>query len=263
LIHKNERGFTLVELIIAIAITAIITTGVTMTIFQVFTGNARSSNHMIAVRQVQNAGYWVSHDAQMAQLVVTTGVSGFPLILTWTDWDGTEHQVTYDIVNGDELKRSEGATETIVAKYIDPDPANTSCKFIGGGAFSLPDSGDILTISGGAAADNGTITISAGSVTATPADGATVDGGTDPVDIDSSSGDVPWTTPPGTGTITLAATAVDTSGNWTTTVASATAAITADTDGDANVTAALAFRVTATVGSQEEMRVYEVNPRPN
>ncbi|MBE9515243.1 MAG: type II secretion system protein, partial [Chloroflexi bacterium] len=58
--HRNQRGFTLIELLIAIAIVGLIAGGITAAISQVLTINTRSSNHMIAVRQVQQAGKEVS-----------------------------------------------------------------------------------------------------------------------------------------------------------------------------------------------------------
>jgi len=93
LFHKNQRGFTIVELMLAIAVAGVITGGITMTIFQVFDGSARTSNHMTAVRQVQNAGYWISHDAQMAQSIepdpvddpLTLGTE--VLTLAWVGWE--------------------------------------------------------------------------------------------------------------------------------------------------------------------------------
>lgn len=134
LINKNQRGITLVELLVAVAITGIITGGITMTIFQVFGGNERTSNHMTAVRQVQNAGYWISHNTQMAQDIVTgddpTG-TGFPLTLTSTDWEsGDVHQVIYTLLVNNKLQREHYTNlnldaTTIVAQYIDPD--QTSC----------------------------------------------------------------------------------------------------------------------------------------
>jgi len=139
LFHKNQMGFTLVEVILAIAISGIITGGITMTIFQVITGNIRTGNHMTAVRQVQNAGYWVSHDAQMAQSVDATGASGF-LVLTWTDWANDDHQVVYSLLENNELQRSHsinGVTETsLVAQFIDVTEKDgkpqTRCEFTNG-----------------------------------------------------------------------------------------------------------------------------------
>jgi len=137
----GQKGFTLIEVIIAIALTSIITGGITMTIFQVFDGYIRTSNHMIAIRQVQNAGYWISHDAQMAQIIepaVDPDPDGFPLTLTWAEWKNTVNQVTYTIVDS-ELKRTHRSVspeepsttvETVVAQCIDPEMTN--CKFLGG-----------------------------------------------------------------------------------------------------------------------------------
>jgi len=121
----------MIEVVLALALTGIITGGITMSIFQVFNLNARTSNHMIAVRQVQNAGYWISHDTQMAQSVVTDGgATGFPLDVTWTEWDGTVNEVVYTLLVNDKLQREhyinydpvtnpDPDTTTFVAEYID------------------------------------------------------------------------------------------------------------------------------------------------
>ena len=249
LIHKNQRGFTLIELLVAIAITGLITGGITMTIFQVFSGNTRTSNHMTAVRQVQNAGYWVSHDAQMAQSVVITGLSGLPLTLTWTEWDGMVNEVTYNTIVDSELRRSQGASETLVAQYID----SANCEFSGGSAFSLPDVGDTFTITDDVGGDSGTITVTAGSISVTLGGTATYDAGTGA-----------WSTPGAGDTVVVAAAENGTAGSWTATTGTATAAITTDEDEDATLAdgGVLILTVTATVQEQSETRVYEVIPRP-
>jgi prepilin-type N-terminal cleavage/methylation domain-containing protein len=89
-VTKNQRGFTLIELIIAIAITTLITGGVVSALFQVYNVNTLNSNHMTATRQVQNAGFWISQDSQMAQIVDTADDGGTAeieiLFLSWTGW---------------------------------------------------------------------------------------------------------------------------------------------------------------------------------
>jgi prepilin-type N-terminal cleavage/methylation domain-containing protein len=130
LIQRNHRGFTLIELIVALAITGFITGGITTTIFQVITIEARTSNHMTAVRQVQNAGFWVSHDAFMAQNVDDNPPAPEVLKLTWTDWDDTVHEVTYTLEGTDfsDFWRNHDEDGNIqrmrVAQYID----SVSCQ---------------------------------------------------------------------------------------------------------------------------------------
>ena len=137
LIHKDQWGLTLVELMIAIALAGIVTAGITMTFAHVFSGSTRTSNHMTAVRQVQSAGYWVSQDALQAQNVTPdAGPSGFPLTLTW-EWDGTTNKVVYTIEDS-KLQRTRSvdgvSTDTgVIAQYIDPDPEETKCVWDGKG----------------------------------------------------------------------------------------------------------------------------------
>jgi len=138
--NKNQRGFTLLEMLLAILIGSLIAGGITATIFQVVMGSARTNNHMTAVRQVQNAGYWVSHDAQMAQNVTVGAASGFPLTLSWIDSDSKTNQAIYSLENMSsgtlkQLRRTFSKTaETtktgIMAQFIDS--ASTSCALNNG-----------------------------------------------------------------------------------------------------------------------------------
>ena len=127
----KQAGLTLIELVIALAITGIITASTTMVVFQVFDGEARANNHLDAISRVQNAGREISRDASMAQAIIPPeegDADGLPLTMVWSEWENdAEHQAEYFIeenvlkrkhyLNGDE-------TETYTFEYIisiDPD----------------------------------------------------------------------------------------------------------------------------------------------
>lgn len=123
LIVRDQTGFTLVELLVAIALVGLLSAGIAGMISQLLTMNARTSNHMIAVRQVQQAGKEISKDALQAQSVEPGADSGFPLFLSWTDLEGVTNNITYTITEDGELHRtlirSEGAPESrVIARYI-------------------------------------------------------------------------------------------------------------------------------------------------
>lgn len=129
---RDQRGLTLVELLIAIVLAGIVTSGITITIGHMFTWSTRTNNHMTAVRQVQTAGYWVSRDALQAQrwTISEPGSSdpvnsGFPFTLEW-EWEGRETKVTYSISGENRLLRTveitgEAEVSSYVAQHIDPD----------------------------------------------------------------------------------------------------------------------------------------------
>ena len=64
LFNKYEKGFTLLELIIAMAIGVIIIGAMGGALYQILAASNSSSNNMMAIRQVQNAGYWIGRDVQ-------------------------------------------------------------------------------------------------------------------------------------------------------------------------------------------------------
>lgn len=111
------------EVLIALAITGIIVSTVTMVLFQVFDGEARSNNHIDAISRAQDAGRYISQDAGMAQTVDRTeDDDGFPLTLTWTKWESNDmYQIVYSIADN-RLQREEYINEepngTLVFEHI-------------------------------------------------------------------------------------------------------------------------------------------------
>jgi prepilin-type N-terminal cleavage/methylation domain-containing protein len=139
----REKGFVLTELLVATSIMALISFAACTVIFQVVQTTQRNSNHM-TVLQVQNAGYWISRDAGMAQSVTADNLT-LPdyLILSWMEQNsGDQYRVSYTLENMPEGSFSKmlrnqsinrgGNTTTLVALHIDSDPDKTNCEFTKG-----------------------------------------------------------------------------------------------------------------------------------
>lgn len=116
---KNQKGFTLIELLVALAITSLISIGITRGIFQVLNINVLASNRVIAITEVENAGYWIMVDTKMAQSVVTDDDTLTPeteaLTLAWVGWEYESgntyvNKVSYTHAGGELWRRQEVTT---------------------------------------------------------------------------------------------------------------------------------------------------------
>jgi hypothetical protein len=135
-IRENQKGYALIEVMAVLCVTCIIGVGIAVATVHVVNQGAYNSDYNTASRQTLNALHWISWDAQMAQTVVRNGPSGFPLYLSWVEWDNTSHLVTYT-EEGDKMRRSysiDGGVpnETVVGQYINWVSDNTTCDFNNG-----------------------------------------------------------------------------------------------------------------------------------
>ncbi len=124
--HRREKGYTLIEVIVTVAIMGIIMPAMAMTVTTLLTNPERATAQNIVLHQVQNASYWISRDVQMAKNVTLTEPSGFPLTLVIpvdTD-ENNDISVNY-LLDGNKLKRQVYdsldtlISETLIAEYID------------------------------------------------------------------------------------------------------------------------------------------------
>ena len=106
---KSQKGVTLTELLITVAITGLIVTFLGTAVYQIITVTEYGNDRMIAVHELQNAAHWVSHDGQMAS---TANVSN-GLVLTLPD----DSLITYT-VNDTELRRTASGSQMTLAQNI-------------------------------------------------------------------------------------------------------------------------------------------------
>ena len=130
--NRNSKGFTVIETVVSLLLISIIGLGAAMANVQVLNQTSRNNDYTTADRQTLNAVHWISRDTHMAQIIDPTGPSGFPLTMTWIDWDNNQHRVIYDIDGDNKLRRSysinsDTPLETLIAEYINDDTEMTNC----------------------------------------------------------------------------------------------------------------------------------------
>jgi len=106
---KGQRGFTLPELLITVAITGLIVSFLGTAIYQILTITEYSSDRTIAMHELQNVAHWVSRDGQMAR----AASGGSELILTLPDGSS----ITYAMAET-ELRRTAGESQMTLARNI-------------------------------------------------------------------------------------------------------------------------------------------------
>ena len=136
---QNEGGFTLIELVIAVSLSVMLAAATTAFTFHALRTSAQNEARLTALSNVQNAGYWISQDASMADDVITDNLtSPTLLILKWTDWgygtDDVYWSVSYSVDDVTDsvgkisrrLQNSEGFNQKmLVADNIYYNPSDT------------------------------------------------------------------------------------------------------------------------------------------
>jgi prepilin-type N-terminal cleavage/methylation domain-containing protein len=106
---KGQKGFTLPELLITVAITGLIVSFLGAAIYQIVTVTDYSSQRVTAMHELQNAAYWFSRDGQMA----SAASGGSELVLTLPD----DSSITYAVVDN-ELHRTADESQMTLARNI-------------------------------------------------------------------------------------------------------------------------------------------------
>lgn len=115
---KQERGFTLVEILLAMGITALITGVLGTAIFQIFDRSATGQDTLRALSDIQNAGQWIYLDGEKAETsdLLNNAAPVSSMTLSWST-EGAPHTAVYTLTNS-ELVRNHNGVQTTVARYL-------------------------------------------------------------------------------------------------------------------------------------------------
>lgn len=129
----RQKGFTLLEIMVVMAISGILMVGIVVSIFHVVSATGRSNSHGVALTDVGQAALYLKKDFQMARrtgLTVEEPVVLSPensVTLEWTDLTTPEseeeqmnHYVTYSLSDNGVLERAyDGILPTmIIGRHI-------------------------------------------------------------------------------------------------------------------------------------------------
>jgi len=139
--HNQKKGFTLIEVLVVLAIVGVLVPVIGGSIVQVIRGTELNNTMVIALADIEHAASFINQDLNMAQTTnlvygqTADLVAGDNVTLNWTDYyDGqaTWHEVQY-YVSDTKLKRDYDGQVTNIALYISK------------AEFSIDGSGELVT----------------------------------------------------------------------------------------------------------------------
>jgi type II secretory pathway pseudopilin PulG len=136
---KSERGFTIVDLVMATAITGLIVSFLGTSIYQMMNVTEYGNDKLIAAHELQNAAFWFQLDGQKAK----SATGGNSLMLTLTD----NSTVTYGLTDTT-LQRTVTGGQMVLAKNISEVTFTISDRVITMSLTSSPEGRDSISKNG-------------------------------------------------------------------------------------------------------------------
>jgi len=86
-VKNSQKGFTLIEILVAMLVGGMLLSGLVVAIFQTFGITSRSSTQITALEEVRNVAYWISKDVRMTDNTsLVYGIEEDGVDLRWTSW---------------------------------------------------------------------------------------------------------------------------------------------------------------------------------
>ena len=121
----NQKGFTLIEVLVVVGVISIVLVGIVASIYQVVWASGRSNSRVVALADLNQAALRLKKDIQMAH--GTSLPDGEPtqnsVNLTWTDYtsfapEDERSHYSYYALSGANLTRNYDDTVSIVGRRI-------------------------------------------------------------------------------------------------------------------------------------------------
>jgi prepilin-type N-terminal cleavage/methylation domain-containing protein len=95
--HRGQRGFSLVEIIVSLAISSFLAVGIIISLHQITIGGSNTRKDMRSTQYVQNAGAWIRQDVLMSQSILSGDNPSTEENETMTlHWAGASYKDTQD-----------------------------------------------------------------------------------------------------------------------------------------------------------------------
>lgn len=120
----RQKGFTLVELLVVLAVGSVILMGALLAIYQVVLGTGRTNSQVVALTEVNHAALQIKKDLMMTHSAnLTDGVLQSSVKLTWADFTSfpagnQTHSSSYVLSDTGVLVRTYDSTESVVGRNI-------------------------------------------------------------------------------------------------------------------------------------------------
>ncbi len=120
----RQRGFTLLELLVALAVGSLLLTGAVLSIQQVLITTGRSNSQVVVLDEVHRAVLRIKKDIQSYTSADLTDLQIAPTTFEWTDQtgfageDARRHDPTYSLSDTELLRTSDNIT-VILGRHIE------------------------------------------------------------------------------------------------------------------------------------------------
>ncbi|MFC1949208.1 type II secretion system protein J [Chloroflexota bacterium] len=119
----RQRGFTVIEILVTLAVSSVIALVVLLSLTQVFQGTGRSNSQVIVLDDLHRVALQVKKDLQSQQSANLTDLQYNPTTFYWTEQTGfapedeRDHYSTYSL-SGTTLQRTADNITSILGRHI-------------------------------------------------------------------------------------------------------------------------------------------------